>query len=382
MDRVEGAGADALLGDFWDDARPDDPQPAPGTDASPGRLIKSSAEFVQGFKPPEYLMEGIIQGGFLYSLTGSTGSGKTAVALEIARCVAQGASICGRDVEPGHVVYFAGENPDDVRQRWIAMAEHVPFNVERMPVSFLDRVADLSELERQLKDEIDLLGGARLIVIDTSAAFFLGDDENSNPAMGAYARRLRRFAAARGNPTVLVNCHPIKNASADNLLPRGGGAFLAEVDGNLTCARVEGAVTVHWQGKHRGADFEPLSFEMKSVTAKRLVTRKGKPISTVYAAQLSEFETLQRAHADQEQETKLLAFLSRADGHPSVADIAKAVGLTRIGKDGKEEPQKSTAHRLLKRLEQDRLLAKNGSAWTITKRGRELVEASGQGGSK
>jgi hypothetical protein len=33
---------------------------------------------------------------------------------------------------------------------------------------------------------------------------------------------------------VVVNCHPVKNATADNLLPAGGGTFLNEVDGNLT----------------------------------------------------------------------------------------------------------------------------------------------------
>jgi hypothetical protein len=373
MDKRD-AGDDDLLGDYDEFELIDSPPPPMSGPA--GRLIKSSAEFVRGFEPPEYLLDGIIQGGFLYSQTGSTGDGKTAIALEIARCVAEGAPICGREVEPGHVVYFAGENPDDVRQRWIAMAEHVPFDVERIRVSFLDGVSDLIELEKQLKAEIDALGGARLIVIDTSAAFFLGEDENSNPAMGAYARRLRRFTAARGNPTVLVNCHPIKNASADNLLPRGGGAFLAEVDGNLTCSRREGTVTVHWQGKHRGADFEPMSFEMKSATARRLVTRKGKPISTVYAAQLSEFETLQRAHADQELKTKLLGFLSAAEGHPSVADIAKAIGLTRAGKDGKEEAQKSTAHRLLRRLEKEHLLTRDGGVWSVTKQGRKLTEAT------
>jgi hypothetical protein len=65
--------------------------------------------------------------------------------------------------------------------------------------------------------------------------------------MGTYARQLRRFTTMPGGPTVLVNCHPVKNASSDNLLPRGGGAFLAEVDGNLTCTRNDTVVSAHWQ---------------------------------------------------------------------------------------------------------------------------------------
>jgi len=32
-----------------------------------------------------------------------------------------------------------------------------------------------------------------------------------------------------GKPAVLVNCHPVKNASRDNPLPMGGSAFSNEV---------------------------------------------------------------------------------------------------------------------------------------------------------
>jgi hypothetical protein len=38
------------------------------------RLIKSSAQFVAGFIPPDYIVDGLLQQGFLYSLTGQTGS--------------------------------------------------------------------------------------------------------------------------------------------------------------------------------------------------------------------------------------------------------------------------------------------------------------------
>ena len=54
---------------------------------------------------------------------------------------------------------------------------------------------------------------------------------------------------AVGGPTVTVSCHqPNKNANDDNLLPRGGGAFLAEVDGNLTCRKIDEGLELHTQG--------------------------------------------------------------------------------------------------------------------------------------
>ena len=40
-------------------------------------------------------------------------------------------------------------------------------------------------------------------------------------------------------------------ASDDNLLPRGGGAFLAEVDGNLTAKR-DDMSSVYFQASSRG----------------------------------------------------------------------------------------------------------------------------------
>jgi hypothetical protein len=59
---------------------PDTPEPKPS-------LIKSSKEFVAGFVPPDYLVDGLLQEAFLYSLTGATGAGKTAITLRLAASV-------------------------------------------------------------------------------------------------------------------------------------------------------------------------------------------------------------------------------------------------------------------------------------------------------
>src|SRR5262249_38350148 len=40
-------------------------------------LMQSSAEFVAGFVPPDYLIDGLLQRRYVYSFTGPTGSGKT-----------------------------------------------------------------------------------------------------------------------------------------------------------------------------------------------------------------------------------------------------------------------------------------------------------------
>src|SRR5260370_36891215 len=101
--------------------------------------------------------------------------------------------------------------------------------------------------------------------------------------MGAHEREMRTLVNVPGGPCVLVSCHPTKNADLENLLPRGGGAFLNELDGNLICRKSgsDSVSEVHWHGKYRGADFNPLPFELRPVTAAKLVDSNSRPIPTV-----------------------------------------------------------------------------------------------------
>lgn len=72
-----------------------------------------------------------------------------------------------------------------------------------------------------------------------------------------------------------------QKGATDHLLPRGGGAFLAEVDGNLTAKLSNLTVELHHQGKLRGPGFEPIAFELKPTTADRLRDSRGRQITTV-----------------------------------------------------------------------------------------------------
>ena len=58
-----------------------------------------------------------------------------------------------------------------------------------------------------------------LIIGDSLAAYFPGDDENHNVQMGAYARNWRVLTTCNGRPAVIALAHPIKAATRDNLLP-------------------------------------------------------------------------------------------------------------------------------------------------------------------
>src|SRR5262249_39556689 len=161
-----------------------------------------------------------------------------------------------------------GENPDDIRMRWFAVTQQFGRTPDDMDVFFVPGVFKFSEIGQRIRDEMASQELA-LVVVDTSAAYFEADDENNNVQVGAHARRLRQLVQLEGGPVVLVCCHPTKNATDDNLLPRGGGAFLAEVDGNLVCKKDNSAVQLYTHGKFRGPDFAPLSFLLKTATHER-----------------------------------------------------------------------------------------------------------------
>jgi hypothetical protein len=334
-----------------------------------GPLIQSSAEFVKGFVPPDYLIDGILQRRFFYSLTGRTGSGKTAVVLLLAAHVALGSTIGNREATKGHVLYFAGENPDDVRMRWIAMAQHLDFDINAVEVSFIPGTFKISQLGGRIAQEIKDRGEVALVVIDTNAAFFEGDDENSNAQQGAHARRLRTLVKLPGGPCVLALCHPVKNAAPDNLIPRGGGAYIAEVDGNLTCAKDDTAVEVHWQGKFRGPDFAPLAFVLRTVTHERLKDSKGRLIPTVIAAHLSETGQEELANVARSNENKLLAELDR-NGKASHAELAKALGW--FMKNG--EPYKVMVRRCVDILKNHKLITVEHDGISLTGKGQKVLQ--------
>jgi hypothetical protein len=336
--------------------------------------IQSSADFIRGFVPPDYLLDGIVQRGFLYSVTGRTGSGKTAVLLLLAASVALGRSIGTCTIERGRVLYFAGENPDDIRMRWIALSQEMGFDIDAIDVHFIPGPFKISGLFGRIEREVTALGGVALVVVDTSAAFFEGDDENSNVQAGAHARRFRGLVKLHEKPCVLVACHPIKSAADENLLPRGGGAFLAEVDGNLTCAKNDSTVDLHWQGKFRGPDFVPLTFQLRTVTHEPLKDSKGRLIPTVVAAHLSDLVAAELAATSRTNENRLLAALDGAES-ASLADLARMLGWF----TGDGEPYKMMVSRTLKRLEKDRLVRLDRGTYTVTEKGKKALLRSGHG---
>jgi hypothetical protein len=338
---------------------------------APGLSIVEFGAFADALRPMEYVIDGVVQRGQLMSMTGPTGHGKSAVALEMNRAVATGAQFGPFGVTRGRCLYLAGENPDDVRARCVAMREGMSeADLQAIQLHFLPATFPMEELIDRVIGMANAVGPFDMITVDTMAAFFGGDDDNHNVQAGHYARVLRRLTEIEGHPAVIVPAHPVKAASKFTLLPRGGGAFLNEVDGNLTIWSDDlVTTTLSHAGKLRGPGFAPISFELKVSTPAALVDVNGRQMPTVLARHVPEEQALINRLEAVSFEDLLMRDIRLHDVSP-IRDRAERLGAS-----------KSAMHRAVISCKNQELIRDNGRGLglELTPKGKRELDGKAAG---
>jgi hypothetical protein len=345
---------------------------AAAVDPHATRAVRASA-FVHSFVPTDSVIESIPAAarGRLIAITGMTGHAKTTVATAAQVCISTGTRFAGGDVVRGGVAVLCGENPDDYNAHLIATMQDMglePHDLDDILV--IPSRFDIDGAMEWLRDEVERFGELVAVFVDTSAAFFMGADDNSNVEQHLHASRLRALTELPGKPCVFVLCHPVKNATRENLLPRGGGAFLNEIDANLTVWRDEsGVVTLHWAGKMRGAQFEPIRFELKVHEMAGYVDGKGRALRSAVVRHISIDQAEQHERRQLDDENTLILAMQRKPG-AAIGDLAMACGWA----SGGGTPSKSRVHRVLTKLQDQGLTEKDRSgSWRLTGKGKKVV---------
>lgn len=362
MDGADKEGDPSSPGADWSSAF------KPGGAANPGQaggiVIQSSAEFVGEWSPKPFLLKPIIEVGRFYTLTGPTGTGKTAIALLIAQHIAQGDEMAGRRVQRAPVLFLAGENHEDVRTRWLTMLKMDGINPDHIDVNFVGGRFSIEGHFTTVKEHMEA-NATKLVIVDTLQAFFDGDDSNSNEQMKAMAHTLRRIANL--GPAVLVPAHPIKAATKDRNVPYGGGALLNEVDGNLSLWGDPEAVQLSWCGKFRGS-FEPVDFALDVVEMPGVVDPDGDPIKTVKARTLGKLEVEMKAQqADQMARRLLFVILD----HKGLS--ARKIGAEYARKYPGDAASPNTVLRRVQALTSEGLVERILGGLHLTTKGKKLV---------
>jgi hypothetical protein len=351
------------------------PGPGQGNSGTHPRRILSGADFIARHTPPVWLIDGIVQRSRLYACTSITGHGKTAVWLFNACMIHAGRMIGQLETFQSNVLYLAGENPADLEARMISMARAFNIPLNRLPFVLPGSFPLDDQGVDALKQEIAGLGAPLgLIVGDTASSFFPGDDENNNVQAGTYGRSLRTFTQdCDGHPAVVALCHPIKGADRRSmLLPRGGGAFMNELDGNTSLwSPLQGEATeLHWCGKIRGPDFAPLGYRLRPVPT-GLIDEKNRDEMTIIAEPMSE-----EAVADQTKQALVNedVVLRALRDHPdwSYATIAREAGWI----DKEDTPERWLVQRAITSLADDKMIeqTRKRARWTLTTKGEKALE--------
>jgi hypothetical protein len=303
-------------------------------------------------------------------MTAQTGVGKTSIAMRWMAHIVTGRPIGDREVQEGNVLYLAGENPDDVRARWLALSREMGIDPDTPKVTWLVGT-DMGARDHRLWHEITKKGlEFALVIVDTAAAYNAGDDENSNNQAGAYARQLRSLTELPGGPCVVVLCHPTKRAGDDDLMPRGGGAFLAEVDGNMAVMRKDSLLAVVPFGKFRGDMSWSQKYEIEVVgDHPKLKDARGRQMRSVLARPVTDATAaaMERG-AERDEDCVLRALPSHQDGGLTQTDVARK--LRWFIKGDPNQPAHYRVKRLLEVLQQSKLAeCVRKTRWRLTSKG-------------
>lgn len=322
-------------------------------------LLVDANEWLDQSTPMEWIIDGLIQRGCLYAITAITNHGKTAVGLLMAMCVAAGRRFAEREIMKGKVMILCGENPDGFRTRMMATMQHLGVDRDDIAglITVLPQALPLASAVQQIIEEARRQpGDYSLVMVDTSISFFSGDDEDDNLQARTHAWHLRALSELPGHPAIVAMAHPTKSADKENLLPRGGGAFLNEIDTNLTVWAEGETATLHWHRKKRGPDFDPIPFEFHG----KSIEEHGRTVPTVVAAHITEQrEGELRRKRQQAEDCLLRAMLNAPDaGYRAWAENCHMSGT-------------SAVHRVMQRLKDDRLVEKYRGQLRLTKLGKE-----------
>ena len=218
-------------------------------------------------EPTQFLIDGFLPQGSLSMLFGDPSCGKTFLAIDIAMCIATGSKFHGKSVKGGAVVYIAGEGYRGITQRKWAWAAHKEISIEDANIYISETSLDIPDIyaQKMLTSEIHTVlgnyGKPDLIVIDTLARNFGGNDENSTRDMGAFIKAVDAINAEFDCATLLVH----HTGHTDKSRARGAIALKAALDTEYRLSKNDEFLTLECT---KAKDFEEpkgMKFMLQSI---------------------------------------------------------------------------------------------------------------------
>ncbi|NTZ40404.1 AAA family ATPase [Enterobacter sp. JMULE2] len=230
----------------------------------------------------DYTLKSYLPAQSLTSIYGPSGSYKSFLAVSWACHIAAGMKWAGKSVSAGSVMYVVGEGGIGVPRRIKAWEKQRGLKLDNLylvnrPV-FPVRSEDISQVINAARDVERKTGQPiRLIILDTLARCFGGNDENDAKDMGAFIEGCDRIKQATRS-TLLVVHHSGKD---DTKGARGSSAFRAALDAEFSVRREgEGGAIVLTCTKMKDAE-EPKQAAFDLAELDLFQDRDGETVSSL-----------------------------------------------------------------------------------------------------
>lgn len=258
----------------------------PKVEGSGEPLCESMSSFMDGRKPQQVLVEGILYKGDHNAAMGHPNAGKTSGILDIALRTALGIDFGKHEVARDRVIYIAGEDPDGIRRRVKLWCQSRGLETEvlddwffivRRPV--LDNPIDVA----RLKTEMSTVRPG-LMVTDTFSANFGGESEDKATEVKKWMKMIREDFITEFSCCAVTLHHPPKGAT-DIHNWRGSGMAAGDLD-NVFCFRNLGDDHIcmdqaDGRAKHRTARFSQIIWQTETAPIEGWFNNLGKPETSV-----------------------------------------------------------------------------------------------------
>lgn len=217
--------------------------------------------------PPKWLIKGVLpQSPDPVILYGSSGSGKSFLAIQLAGCIARGVAWRGHKALQGKVLYVAAEGAGGVRKRLDAYCQGEGIAIDDLDVDVLTVSPNLMDPE-DIKEIVRMhaaFGPYVASVLDTFAQVTPGANENAGEDMGLALANTKAIQRATGTTALLVH-HAGKDLSRGS---RGWSGIKAAAEAQIEVTRdeVTGERAIRVEKMKDGEDGRRYGFALETVT--------------------------------------------------------------------------------------------------------------------
>lgn len=217
-------------------------------------------------KPTQWHIKGILPSTLdPVILFGSSGAGKSFVALELACSIVRGVAWRGHRVRKGRVLYIAAEGMGGIRKRLQAYCRKHEIDIDDLDIDVIGASPNILEVDdvKEITKSIAAFGPYDLVIVDTLAQVTPGANENAGEDMGKALANIKAVQRATG-ATVMVIHHAGKDTSKG---ARGWSGIKAAAEAQIEVYRDEetGARHIHIEKMKDGEDGMRLGFTLETM---------------------------------------------------------------------------------------------------------------------